>query len=107
MRYNQSEQAIITKGNNMLTNSTGNVLFQKVNLSDSQNNAIAKFYSLNDADSYNGQLMEILSIYVASSCPELGELSEDDIIKKTLIVNQITDLLTVIDPLRAKLKGGK
>ena len=107
MQSQQSKQTAITKSNGILASGTGNAPFQKVNLSDIQKDAIADFYSLNDAEEYKGQLMEMLSIYVASSCPHFGELSEDDINRKSALVRQITNLLFVIEPLRTELKGGE
>lgn len=99
MQYNKSQQTPVTGCNEPIASSTGNVLIQSLTLSNNQKAAIKDFYSLNDAGKYKSQLAEMLSIYIASSCPEFGELSQEDINMKSLIIGQLSDLLLVIEPL--------
>ncbi|MES2875313.1 MAG: hypothetical protein V4708_16430 [Bacteroidota bacterium] len=100
MRNKSLKLTITTESSLSLASGAGHAPFQQLILSDNQKETIKSFYSINDAEECEGQLTEMLSIYIASSCPEFGELSEEDINKKSLVIKQITNLLFAIEPQR-------
>lgn len=102
MRYNKSHQTKVAGSNPQFASSAGNALTHQLTLSENQIETIKDFYGLLDADNCKDQLTELLSIYVASSCPEFGELSQEDIEQKSLIVSRTIKLLKAMEPLGLK-----